>query len=191
MEITSFGAASKAASDFKKIKKELGPRIEGRSSTLKKRLDQIEIDIKQATKLTDSLIIQNAINLSKAEAKVNTIAKTTKEKMEQMIFDDLFDLDAINIDASSYSNYDDVLGRITGGIVVTEPIDYGDIKKLLFDVSGGTIEISINNNAWQSITNNEIYYLTEAEEAAGTSFVAKIDLGSSGVLDYYSILWSK
>ena len=190
MEITSFGLASKAANDLKSIRRDMGSGVTGTYPNVKARLDQVEKDIEMAYKLTDEVIINNALNISKALAKINAISKSYVYYLEQMIFDDLYDLSGIDLSLSSNYSHNYTAGTIQGGIIVTQEIYLkGNQKNLLFDVDKASkIEVSFDDGPYIEMKNNELNYLKGTQMTASKMRV-KFTLSSSLYLNYYSVLW--
>lgn len=156
MEITSFGLASKAASDLKRIRKDMGNNVTSSYANVKERLDQVEKDIEAAYKLTDEIIVNNAINIAKAEAKINTIANATKFDFEQMIFDDLFDL--TNIDMTTNSpKHDSYYGWISlerGESVITKDIVFNKPVTKVLITMGSAQAIALSESTGADTVND-------------------------------------
>lgn len=90
----------------------LGIGVQGSSLDVKTRIDSLENGIENVNELANQLIVQDAINIMKAHAKLNAIAKTTKYKMHNMFFDDLLDLSGIDTTKSSGYTHDATLGLL-------------------------------------------------------------------------------
>jgi len=113
MDIISYGIASKAAKQESYTRKEvLGLGVQGTSSHLKGRIDHIEKEIQSVVAQADKLIINNTINIMKAHAKLNAVAKSMKYKMHNMMFDDLLDLSGIDTAKSSGYTHDAINGLL-------------------------------------------------------------------------------
>lgn len=189
MEITSFGLASKAANDLKSIRRDMGSGVTGTYPNVKARLDQVEKDIEMAYKLTDEVIINNAINISKAESKINAYAKSMQFQMEQMIFDDLYDLSGIDLSLSSSYSHNYTAGTVQGGTIVTREIYVGNCENILVDCNANFAIYYSFGDEWKQLTNDKLVYLTEKEQSK-TIMRLKFQLSSAQVLQYYSVLWS-
>lgn len=130
MDIVSYSAASKVSKDEKYTRHDvLGENVAGAYQSMKERIDAIDNSIKNVTKQADKLIIQNAVNIMKANAKLNAIAKSKKYNMHQMIFDDLLDLSGIDLDKSSGYTHNALEGYIEGGTIITNTEEVDIIPK--------------------------------------------------------------
>ncbi|WP_148530742.1 discoidin domain-containing protein [Virgibacillus salexigens] len=114
MDILSYGTSSKADKQEKVTRNEiLGEGITGSFLTMKERIDKIDKSIQNVTRQADKLIINNAVNIMKANAKLNAIAQSKKYHMHNMIFDDLLDLSGIDSVKSKHYKHDTNLGTVT------------------------------------------------------------------------------
>lgn len=139
MDIISYGIANKTkASEAKLHNQTLASGVEGKSKNVKERIDGLEKYFDGLTARANKLIVNDAVNIMKANARLNAVAKTTKYRMENMIFDDL--LDASGIDASKSSGYthDTQLGCIQSNSAlsctvetVAEPLQSSPEKVIL------------------------------------------------------------
>ncbi|OXB94732.1 hypothetical protein [Parageobacillus galactosidasius] len=123
MDIISYGIASKAAKQEQYIRNDvLGIGVEGTHPHVKARIDNLEKAIQGVVAQADKLIINDAINIMKAHAKLNAVAKSMKYKMHNMIFDDLLDLSGIDTTKSSGYVHDATNGMLksAGGNYVIE-----------------------------------------------------------------------
>jgi len=113
MDIISYGIASKAAKQEQFTRNDvLGIGVEGSYSNVKTRIDNLEKAIQGVVAQADKLIVNDAINIMKAHAKLNAVAKSMKYKMYNMIFDDLLDLSGIDTSKSSGYIHDAANGLI-------------------------------------------------------------------------------
>ncbi|WP_067923555.1 hypothetical protein [Alicyclobacillus shizuokensis] len=104
MDVISLGIASSAYSAEEKMRNQtLGPDVTGSFPNTKSRIDAIDKSYAGVVETANQLIINDAINIMKANAKLNAVAKSMRYKHQNMIFDDL--LDANGIDASKSSGY--------------------------------------------------------------------------------------
>lgn len=102
MDIVSYGLANKVASDIKHVHENiLGLGVEGNHPNMKSRIDALEKTIEGVNETANRLIVNNAINLMKAHAKLNFVEKSIKYNMHHMIFDDLLDLSGIDTNLSA------------------------------------------------------------------------------------------
>lgn len=116
MDILSYGAASKVAKQEKETREDvLGLGVEGSHPHVKARIDHLEKGIEAVNEQANKLIVNDAINIMKAHAKLNAIAKTTKYQMHNMVFDDLLDLSGIDTTKSSGYTHDATEGTLTAG----------------------------------------------------------------------------
>ena len=123
MDIISYGIASKAAKQEQFTRNDvLGIGVEGSYSNVKTRIDNLEKAIQGVVAQADKLIVNDAINIMKAHAKLNAVAKSMKYKMYNMIFDDLLDLSGIDVAKSSGYVHDATNGLLksAGGNYVIE-----------------------------------------------------------------------
>ena len=115
MDIISYGIASKAAKQEQYTRNDvLGIGVEGSYPHVKARIDNLEKAIQGVVAQADKLIVNDAINIMKAHAKLNAVAKSMKYKMYNMIFDDLLDLSGIDVARSSGYTHDPTVGYIQG-----------------------------------------------------------------------------
>lgn len=120
MEATSFGLANKAANDIRKLKADLGAGVKSQYENVQERIEQIEKDIESAYRLTDEMSRINAINITKAYAKLNQILKSN-ESLTGIFFDDLFDLSNVNMEESTdleFISKDGVIKSIGSNTIV-------------------------------------------------------------------------
>jgi hypothetical protein len=104
MDVISFGVANKAGKNEKNTRENiLGLGVQGSYSHIKDRIDALESSIEGVNKMANKLIINDAINIMKANAKLNAVAKTIRYKHQNMVFEDF--LDASGIDTSKSSGY--------------------------------------------------------------------------------------
>lgn len=116
MDIISYGLASKIAKQEKDTRENvLATGVEGSHPHVRDRINKLEEGLQGVVEQADKLIVQDAVNIMKAHAKLNAIAKTTKYKMHNMIFDDLLDLSGIDTLKSSGYAHDAVEGTLAAG----------------------------------------------------------------------------
>lgn len=155
MDIVAYGAAIKASGQERKTRHEiLGEGVQSSFSTMKERIDNIENSIESVNRLANKAIIQNAVNIAKANAKLNAVAKSKKYSMYNMVFDDFLDLSGIDTTASSGYEYDSVLGQIIttdNGIIQTsvENTDFTPKKAIL--VFDDQLETTFDYSSYDSI----------------------------------------
>jgi hypothetical protein len=104
MDVISYGIANKAAKDEKNNRNNvLGLGVEGTFPHVKDRIDSLENSIQAVVAQANKLIVNDTINIMKANAKFNVVAKTARYKHQNMVFEDF--LDASGIDAARSSGY--------------------------------------------------------------------------------------
>ena len=135
MDITAFGLATKAAKELKDIKKDMGQNVEGAYNNVKERLDQVESDIEKAYLLANKAIVNNAINITKAEGRLNAITMAQENNYTMIHFDELYNLYGIDTTKSKYITHDATSGIIESYDdsceVVTNEINIGSTKNLI------------------------------------------------------------
>ncbi len=113
LDVNSYGIANQSNVKQKTIPVNvLGTGVESQYRNVKERIDSVEEFIFGSIEMANTLIIKDAINIMKANAKLNVIIQSKKYKMANMIFDDLLDLSGINITKSNNYQHDSVLGII-------------------------------------------------------------------------------
>lgn len=113
MDVISYGVANKAATEQKQVRDTtLGSGIQGQAHSLKERIDLAEKYIQGVVKMADAVIVKDAVNIIKANAKLNAIAQSKRYKLANMVFEDF--LDGTGIDAAKSKNYslDTTLGKV-------------------------------------------------------------------------------
>jgi hypothetical protein len=123
MDVISYGVANKAAKQEKTTRTDvLGSGVEGTFPHTKNRIDSLENALQGVVSQSDKLIVNDAVNIMKAHAKLNSVAKTMRYKMQNMVFDDLLDLSGVDTTNSSGYTHDAVNGLIksSGGEYVVE-----------------------------------------------------------------------
>jgi hypothetical protein len=111
MDIISYGIANKAGSSTKKTRDTtLATGVQGKFANVKERIDSLERAFEGLTLKANKLIVNDAVNIMKAHAKLNAVAKTSRYKMQNMVFDDLLDMSGIS--GSENSTHDAILGLL-------------------------------------------------------------------------------
>jgi|SRR5579875_3769776 len=179
MDVISLGITSKAGKEKTKTEKTLGSGVTGPYPHVKERIDALDNSLQGVTKQANQLIINDTINIMKAHAKLNSVAKTMKYKMQNMIFDDLLDLSGIDTSKSSGYTFDATNGLLKASgtepytiITTQEQADAIPSKAVLMvEVQSngneclGEYYISCNDGAtWQSITPETLFYFTKATD---------------------------
>lgn len=215
MDIISSGVANKAAKEEKNVRNNvLAVGVEGSDPSVRTRLDKLDASLDKAVQKANKLIINDAINIMKAHAKLNTIAKTKRYEMHNMAFDDLLDLSGIDTTKSNGYKYDSVEGTMTAEtncvietkeevadavpskmiLTVEEKnsVGYGDsyIPKLTSNASVSPIVVSASslpNNAWKSF--NKVigeFWESNGQIEPGKGWI-QVDFGEPIVVTKYSI----
>lgn len=127
MDIISLGAATKAAMEEAKTRKQtLEVGVKGTHDNVAKRLEALESAYGNSVKKANELIVKDAVNIMKAHARLNMIAQSKKYKMENMIFDDLLTPDGLNVPALKNVYHDQTLGELSssnGGAYEFETVE--------------------------------------------------------------------
>lgn len=113
MDTISYGIANKVKDAEANLRnKTLSTGVEGKSKNVKERIDSLEKYLEGLSLRANKLIVTDAVNIMKAHAKLNVIAKTLKYNMQNMMFDDLLDTSGIDKDKSSGYSHDTQFGFI-------------------------------------------------------------------------------
>lgn len=191
MDIISYSAASKASSSEKRIRnKILGEGVEGQYLNIDERISNIEKVIDGLNSKANQLIINDTINIMKAHAKLNTIAKTKRYRMQNMIFDDFIDLSGIDRSKSYGYFHSSSMGYIrpsgsTGTVeTITEITDEIPRKAILTaEESGGTKSSFFisrdNGSTWEELIPDQLFYFDDNISQFGTQMRIKIQLKST------------
>ena len=139
MDIISYGIGNKAKSSEANLRNQvLATGVEGKSKNVKERIDNLEKYFDGLTAKANKLIVSDAVNIMKANARLNAVAKTTKYRMENMVFDDLLDASGIDAGKSSGYTHDTEFGFIQSNSAfactietVTEPLKSSPEKVIL------------------------------------------------------------
>lgn len=200
MDIISYGLASKIAKQEKDTRENvLATGVEGSHPHVRERIDKLEEGVQGVVAQTDQLAVQDAVNIMKANAKLNAIAKTTKYKMHNMIFDDLLDLSGIDTPQSSGYAHDAATGEMTaaaaGGIIVTKAETAAAIPTkaiLSVEESGsGVYHLSRDNGVtWEEITPDTLFYFHDRISPPGKDLRLKAELPSGTKLLNYALTWA-
>ncbi|MEB2276885.1 hypothetical protein LAV82_22975 [Bacillus sp. ILBB4] len=201
MDIVSYGIGNKSAKEEANLRKDiLGTGVEGAHPHVRARIDSLEEAIENVNSLANKLIINDAVNIMKAHAKLNAIANTTKYKMHNMIFDDLLDLSGIDTSKSSGYTHDTVNGSLKNGSIVTkeEITDVIPSKVVLnvdesFQTSNitGKYYISRDNGiTWEQIIPNSLFYFTDFISPQNKKLRLKAELPTGTTLLNYALTWA-
>jgi|GEM_PF-2972629 len=156
MDVISYGTANKAVSEQKKIRNTtLGSGIEGQAHNLKERIDLAEKYIQGVVKMADSVIVKDAVNIIKANARLNVIAKSKRYKLANMIFEDF--LDGSGIDTAQSSNYtlDTALGKVTPQLAGITPWTIkwnGDVDPTAAGINTKDARTTLNADGTATVT---------------------------------------
>lgn len=197
MEATSFGLANKAANDIRKLKADLGAGIKSQYKNVQERIEQIEKDIESAYRLTDEMSRINAINITKAYAKLNQILKSN-ESLTGIFFDDLFDLSNVNMEESTdleFISKDGVIKSIgSNTIVKLNPIllkekakkimittdDHND-SRIFFNGAGGLNYGQLPQYAITKDITLEATFKISSESSSRRVLLANLEINGYGI----------
>jgi hypothetical protein len=148
MDIISYGIANKAGSSEKETRNEtLAPGVQGRYKSVKERIESLERALEGLTLKANKLIVNDTVNIMKANAKLNAVAGSMRYQMENMIFDDLLDLSGIDIENSQGYTHDVSEGSLIAGlnstIITKEEIVDSSPEKVILSVEEGITEDEI------------------------------------------------
>lgn len=159
MDIISYGVANKAGKSEQHTRNDvLGQGVEGSFPHTKNRIDKLEEGIQNIVSQADKLIVNDTINIMKAHAQLNAIAKTTRYNMHNMIFDDLLDLSGIDTTKSSGYTHDAINGLINQGTIMT--------KEEVVEVTPSRAILTIEEESIAGYSNNYIPKLTSNTSAS-------------------------
>ncbi|SFJ65904.1 hypothetical protein SAMN02799624_05423 [Paenibacillus sp. UNC496MF] len=204
MDIIAYGVANKAAKDEKNTRNNiLGTGVTGAYPHAKDRIDALEAGIQNAVAKANELIINDAINIMKANAKLNVVAKTIRYKHQNMIFEDF--LDASGIDAGKSSSYtlDTTNGLVkasgSGSYTIVTTQELADVvpEKAILVVEenesptiAGTYSISRDDGVtWETISPESLFYFT-AKSPQDKKLRLKAVLPANAQLLNYGLTWS-
>lgn len=194
MDIIAYGAASQEKRRAKELADLLGPDVEGTSETLEGRLDALMESMDDVTRLADRVILRDAVNLMKAEARLNTIVQAKKYGMEHMVFDDLLDLSGIDTTKSTGYVHDALNGRIqlTTGKIETKAIQgTPDVMVPVIDSSPGmtvTVIIDGDEEKKEILLPETANRLKESVIEGGVSFSVRIE--GTGTIKSVGTIWT-
>lgn len=137
MDIIAYGAASKEKRRAEELAALLGADVKGGKENLQERLDTLMDSMDDVTRLADRVIVRDAVNLMKAEARLNTVVQAKKYGMDHMVFDDLLDLSGIDTLKSTGYTHDAVKGEIHANsdtVIFTKANSEDRLSLLLTDV---------------------------------------------------------
>ncbi len=193
MDLLSYNYASKAAREKELTKSILGEDVSGEHKTMGNRINKLDESVGKITEKANKLIIHNAINIAKAHEKLNSIAKTKKYNLYQLLFDDLLDLSGIDEEESKNYSYSSTAGIITAQENAEIVIDLRDLdtsaSQLLFIPqfsyeSTETIFLLFNEEVWTEVHANDLIYL----EDKGPKKI-KIKMNQGLQLTSYAYAW--
>lgn len=206
MDIISYGVASTATKKERYTRLDvLGEDVKGNFSSMKKRIDNIDRKIGVAVKQADKLIIQNAINIMKANDKLNAVAQSKKYYMEDMFFDDLLDDSGIDLAKSQDFTHDAALGLISSTsdeciIQTTEEHLLEVPKKLLLSlgVDSGKVLAEASRDGgkkWEVITPDTLFYFKDRvsdpdQTPTPKSITLRFSLDQDTTINHIALTWA-
>lgn len=193
MDIIAYGAASKEKRRAEELAALLGPDVKGGKENLQGRLDTLMDSMDDATRLADRVIVRDAVNLMKAEARLNTVVQAKKYGMDHMVFDDLLDLSGIDTLNSTGYTHDAVKGEIvlTNGSIQSKATT--DLASIIIPVveSDAPMQLSIivdgDDSKKQIIESEKKNYIEQALQE-GANFALRIE--GSGIVTSIGLIWT-
>ncbi|MCU5501827.1 discoidin domain-containing protein [Bacillus cereus] len=168
MDTISYGIANKTKDAESSLRNQtLSSGVEGNFINVKERIDNLEKYLEGLSLRANQLIIHDAVNIMKAHAKLNSIAKTIKYKMQNMIFDDLLDLSGIDVEKSIGYVHD----AQNGTLETTEESVIETITETLSHVPSQVILIT-NLQKNKGISDNLIPAMTSNTTPYGEAFAS-------------------
>jgi hypothetical protein len=197
MDIISYGEASKVTQQMKRTSALLGEGVQGSSASAKERIDLLQNGVEAVNSQANQMIVSDAINIMKAHAKVNAIAKTTKYKMHNMVFDDLLDLTGIDTSKSTGYSHNATLGLVSGlsNAVIqskSETTEGTVVKVILAAEVEGSAQFSVsrdNGTTFESIEPDTLFYFADRTMPAGNQLCFKAELTYGSKLLNYALTW--
>lgn len=193
MDIIAYGAASKEKRRAEELATLLGPDVKGGKENLQGRLDTLMDSMDDVTRLADRVIVRDAVNLMKAEARLNTVVQAKKYGMDHMVFDDLLDLSGIDTLKSTGYTHDAVKGEfvLNSGSVQTKMTT--DVPSVIIPVveSDGSLQLLIivdgDDSKKQIVETDQKNHIEQALQE-GNSFALRVE--GSGSITSIGLIWA-
>lgn len=193
MDIIAYGAASKEKRRAEELATLLGPDVKSGKENLQGRLDTLMDSMDDVTRLADRVIVRDAVNLMKAEARLNTVVQAKKYGMDHMVFDDLLDLSGIDTLKSTGYTHDAVKGEfvLNSGSVQTKMTT--DVPSVIIPVveSDGSLQLLIivdgDDSKKQIVETDQKNHIEQALQE-GNSFALRVE--GSGSITSIGLIWA-
>lgn len=203
MNIISYGLANKAAKEEKKTRYDvLGEGVSGPYQHVKERIDFIEKAIEGINDKANQAIVQNAINIMKANAKLNAIAQSKRYQHYHMVFDDFLDNSGIDLEKSDSFSHNQTLGVIrnnrgTDIAVVTVPErTEAIVEKMLLVPEYLVLDqemkffVSRNNGeTWEQIEPEKLFFFHDSISPKGNEIRLKAVMPPQSEWYSYGLTW--
>lgn len=133
MDVISLGIANKTIPLENTIRNTtLASGVQGPYKNTKERIDYLETAYGSITEKANKLIVKDTINLMKANARLNSIAKTVRYGMKNMFFDDLLDKSGIDLELSHTYVHDSFEGSISiGESTINQIVEGGRVTNII------------------------------------------------------------
>jgi hypothetical protein len=199
MDIISYGIANKASKSEKTTRNDvLGQGVEGTHPHARGRIEAMEEGIQKVVGQADKLIINDTVNIMKAHAKFNAVAKSAKYKMHNMVFDDLLDLSGIDTVKSSGYTHDATEGSTTAGadcvIETKEETTDMVVSKIILTAEkngdGSFFASRDNGETWESVEPDALFHFKDSISPLGNQLRLKFELSNGAKLLNYALTWA-
>ncbi|EOO44533.1 discoidin domain-containing protein [Bacillus cereus] len=174
MDTISYGIANKTKDAESSLRNQtLSSGVEGKFINVKERIDSLEKYLEGLSLRANKLIVHDAVNIMKAHVKLNSIAKTLKYNMQNMMFDDL--LDVSGIDAEKSKGY--IHNPEQGSLIATEECVIETTTEELESIPSKLILIANVKEASASSDKNLIPKMTSNITPSGEAFASNTNQG--------------
>ena len=193
MDIIAYGQAKKEMRRVEEMSTLLGPGVKGEKNNLQERIDALVDSLDDVTLLADRLIVQEAINLVKAEARLNSIIQAKKYEMKHMFFDDLLDLSGIDTIKSKGYSHDAIKGEVSMSNGTLQTKASAGVPSMVIPVieSIGQLTLSIivdgDESKKQIVESEKKTYIEQALQE-GANIALRIE--GQGIVTSVSLIWT-
>ncbi|MCU5508180.1 discoidin domain-containing protein [Bacillus cereus] len=182
MDTISYGIANKTKDAESSLRNQtLFSGVEGNFINVKGRNDNLERYLEGLSLRANQLIVHDAVNIMKAHAKLNSIAKTLKYNMKNMMFDDL--LDVSGIDTEKSKGY--IHNSEKGSLITTEECVIETTTEELESIPSKLILIANVKVTPVSSDENLIPKMTSNTTPSGEAFASNTNQGEKGNVSAY------